>query len=101
MNFEIKKYVEIERNSLPEKFKIKLKLGRYYSRLFPYGSHEDWSTVLNIKEIEKWYFIQVENNLYKGKLEQFIIDYGLEFDKYLIDEHMYLHLSGVKEIILK
>lgn len=102
MNFKIKKVVEIELNSLPDKLKdklIKYENQYYISEIMPYDN-EDWSNSLDIKNLQNYYSAQTENNNYKGSFDQFIADYNLEFEKYLIDEKMYIHLSGIKEIVL-
>ena len=100
MKFKIKKVVEIELDSLPDQFKNKLTRDQYYvSAIMPYGN-EDWSDVLDIEKIKNWYIVQSERQGYKGIFDRFIVDYKLEFEKYLIDEKMHIHLSGVKEIVL-
>jgi hypothetical protein len=48
--------------------------------------------------IEDYHKDQVDTNNYKGTLEKFIKDYGLEFDVWMIEQKF--NLKGVKRILI-
>jgi hypothetical protein len=69
----------------------------YISELSPYGD-EDWSRISmeNIKFYWENQCARLGEYKYNGTLEEFIKDYGLTIDKWLIDSG--IDLTGIKHI---
>lgn len=70
---------------------------KYWSEFNPSGK-EDYSDTFTQANLEKYWQDQTKNNNFKGTLEDFIRDYGLELDVWFIN--CGYDFSGVKEIIL-
>lgn len=70
---------------------------KYWSEFNPYGD-KDYSHTFTKTAVEDYWCHQTETNNYRGTLEQFIVDYGLELDVWFIN--CGYDFTGVKEIIL-
>ncbi len=73
----------------------------YVSDLSPYGD-KDWSDTLSMDSIEKYWKHQCDRKdigAYKESLDQYIIDCGLLFDRWLIDSKF--DLKGIKLILIE
>ncbi len=94
----------IDRNSVPEDLWSEMTWvadGRYIahsSELTPMynRNYEDY---LSSSNIENYWKQQCENNDYKDSLDQFIIDYNLRLDKWLIETGY--DFSGIKIIFFE
>lgn len=53
---------------------------------------------VGMSEIESYWHAQTELNGYKGNLTQFIKDYGLEFDVWIIGQNF--DLSGIDQVLI-
>jgi len=103
--FKRKQALIIEWRHLPDAIKENIKenwLGFHNDCLLPVRSEfspferETWETAWSQKRLEKYHHDQVEFNKYKGDLDAFIKDYGLEFDVYMIEQG--LDLKGIDAI---
>ena len=103
--FERKEVLIIDVGSMPQKFQDiyyeredrQHGYQKYWSEFNPSGK-EDYSTTFTQKNLEDYWKDQTNDNNYKGSLEQFIKDYGLEMDVWFIN--CGYDFTGVKEIIL-
>jgi hypothetical protein len=103
MKFQVKKVLIINWLSLPKEIKdiIADWCGFSNDCLVPYSSEfspcgdNTWKD-LTQERLEQYHKDQTETNNYKGDLEQFIKDYGLEVDKFMIEQK--LNLDGIEEI---
>lgn len=67
-----------------------------------YNSNEDWSNSCTLANMEKYWKEQRESNgdyCKSETLEQFIKDYGLEVEKWIIDSGA--DLRGVQKVLIK
>jgi hypothetical protein len=70
---------------------------RYWSEFDP-SDKQDYSDTLTQENLEQYWKDQVETNEFDGDLEDFIREYNLEFDVWLIN--CGYDFKGVKEIII-
>ena len=70
---------------------------RYWSEFNPDGK-EDYSHTFTMVNVEQYWQDQTKNNHYKGTLEEFIKEYGLEMDIWFIK--CGYDFTGVKEILI-
>lgn len=71
---------------------------KYHSEFEPCSSRENYSHTLTQPQLEEYWQTQTTTNDFVGTLEEFIEDYRLQFDKWLID--CGYDFKGIKEIIL-
>jgi hypothetical protein len=71
---------------------------RYCSEFDPFGS-TDYSHTFTQEYLTKYWQDQTNNNNYKGTLEQFVKDYGLELDLWFIN--CGYDFTGVRIIIIE
>lgn len=64
----------------------------------PYNE-ESFQDTLTMKEIENYWNGQSKINNYKGTLDEFIEDYGLKFEVWIIEQKF--DLTGIKKILIK
>jgi hypothetical protein len=67
----------------------------FYSEFSPCGK-EDYASTLTNQKLEEYWADQTRTNNFKGTLEEFIEEYGLQADKWLIDCDY--DFEGVKHI---
>jgi hypothetical protein len=60
---------------------------------------ETWENVLTEEGIVQYWKGQVEENNYKGDLEQFVIDYNLKFERWVITQNF--DLKDIESIIVR
>jgi hypothetical protein len=77
---------------------LKRGYNRYYSEFDPCGS-DDYSDTFTQENLNQYWQDQTNDNNYKGSLEQFVKDYGLELDVWFIN--CGYDFSGVKIIIIE
>ena len=72
---------------------------RYYSEFDPGGKgREDYSKTFTQAHLEEYWQDQVNDNNYKGTLEEFINDYGLQLDVWFINSGY--DFTGITQIII-
>ena len=71
----------------------------FLSEFSPTEEGETWGETLSEQEIEKYWIDQTKCNNYKGSLDQFIIDYGLIEEKWILS--LGLDLSKVEKILYR
>lgn len=89
MNIYPQTVLVIGYTSLPEKCQERIRnwLGFSNDCLLPYSRRSEFGpTSLTQDSLEEYYNDQVRDNQFRGTLDEFIDEYGLVFDKYLIDE---------------
>jgi len=67
----------------------------FYSEFNPRGK-EDYGSTLTSQKLEEYWKDQTKTNDFDGTIEEFIEDYGLQADKWLIDSGY--NFSGIKHI---
>lgn len=104
--FEKKTVLIIEYTELPEEMKEIVKGDwrfrndisiTYVSEMAPVDG-ETWGETLSRKAIEEYHKGQVEENGYEGDLDQFLKDYDLAFDMWLLGQN--IDLSDVRAIYI-
>lgn len=98
MIYSTEKVLIIELNSLPEPIQVMIKSGeefipctydKYFSGLEPFYENETWAKTCNKEKLEFYYNEQTkENNFFEGSLEEFIEEYNLQLDSFLINEEV-------------
>jgi len=66
----------------------------YTSEMAPTGN-ELWSDILSHQAIESYWEDQSATNNYKGTLPEFIVDYGLTFDVWLLAQDFDLAVTKI------
>lgn len=106
MNIERQECLIIEYVSLPQEMKDFLSKREAFrndihlehiSELSPIGG--TWDKTCTIEEIKNYHKDQIDTNGYKGNLNEFISEYKLTFDKFLIDNNV--DFTGIKTILIK
>ena len=59
---------------------------------------ETWDNTLSMEKIESYWKDQCETNNFKGDLDDFIEDYGLKFEIWIIEQKF--DLTGIKKILI-
>lgn len=72
---------------------------KYHTEFEPYGKKEDFSNTLTLNHLKQYWEDQTNTNNYKGTFDQFIEEYMLTFDKWLIESEF--NFKGIREIILE
>jgi hypothetical protein len=110
MQYSIKNTIIIEYTSLPENIKNDIASWCGFSNdcLLPFRSEfepcssdrgtDSWDTSLTQEQLEEYHKDQIETNNFKGDLENFILRYGLTFEKFLIDQK--IDLKGIDKILI-
>jgi hypothetical protein len=74
-------------------------LGFGNDRQLPFSDRSEFEPKsLSMKEIATYHKEQSANNNFKGTLDEFIAEYGLQFEKFLIEQNF--NLKGVDEIVV-
>ncbi len=68
------------------------------SEFTPFGK-ETWADSLTFKGIEEYYKDQCVTNLYNSTFNEFIKDYGLEFEVWLLAQD--IDLTSIKNILIE
>jgi hypothetical protein len=99
MEFKKEQVLMIDYSSLPKKFRVLIYdwLGFSNDCILPLRSEFDPKS-LTLEELIKYYNTQIEEKVYNGTFDSFIIDKGLEFEKYLVDQN--LDLTGIDKILI-
>jgi len=104
--FKKKTVLVFEYTELPQEFKDEIRERHsfrnditleYLSEFSPFK--ETWGEALSEEGIEEYWKDQSETNGYKGTLVEFIKDYGLVFDKWLLDQK--IDLTDISTIYIK
>jgi len=109
MKTSIKTVLSIEWTSLPQDMKELVGdmnnfrndiILPYCSEFTPFGDNETWKDNLTQEQLVDYWQDQVSQGNFKGTLSDFIVNNGLEFDKYLIDQqdNGAIDLTGVDAI---
>ncbi len=110
---KISKALIIEFTQLPKELQKKIQgwCGFHNDCLLPFRTEfypvcgdqgiESWETSLTSKQIDIYHQNQIADNTYVGDKTQFIKDYGLEVEIWLIEklEKGEINLAGVEEIL--
>jgi len=89
MNIYPQTVLVIDYTSLPENCQERIREWGGFSNdcLLPYSRHSEFGlTSLTQESLTEYYNDQMRDNQFQGTLDEFIAEYGLVFDKYLIDE---------------
>lgn len=70
---------------------------RWYTELEPYGE-QDYQESMTMDSIKSYHKDQSETNGFKGSLDEFIDEYGLEFEVWMIEQKF--DLAGIKNIYI-
>ena len=74
---------------------------KYDSNMSPVGNdprYSTWGARITQENINEYWQDQVKKNSYTGDLDQFIKDYYIEFDRWLLDQDV--DLTGIKTILI-
>lgn len=103
-------YLIIDYNEMPEKIQDIVRnyhsfhndcFLKFHSELEPFGN-EDWADTCTMSHIEEYWKRQLETNskyCQSETLEQFIEEYGLQKEKWLMESG--IDLKGVKNILIE
>lgn len=88
----------VEYTNCPEEIKNIIR-NDYRFRNDCYLEHhgEMWPESMTLFDIDQYYKDQVDNG-YKGDIDKFIVDYNLQFEKWIIESGV--DLSGVEKILI-
>ena len=76
----------------------------WHSEMQPYPLNDDateWSSydeTLSMEQIESYWKDQCETNNFKGDLDDFIKDYGLKFEIWILEQKF--DLTGIRKILI-
>lgn len=68
---------------------------KWYTEFEPYDE-KDFQETLTMKQVEEYYKDQSDTNGFVGSLDDFIEDYGLEFEIWMIEQNY--DLTGIKNV---
>ena len=75
-------------------------MAKWFSELEPLASgKETWGESLTHEQLAAYHQDQIKTNNYKGDLQQFISDYRLEFEAWILEQNF--DLSGVKTLLIE
>ncbi len=73
---------------------------KFHSEFEPDGEEQtDWSQSLTTEQLHQYHKDQVETNSYVGDLDQFVKDYGLEFEVWMLGQK--IDLLGVTTVLIE
>ncbi len=95
----VKKVVIIDWHKLPRNVKEEISESHSFGNDRYLRHYSELDTGSTMEDVVDYHKEQVETNEYKGSLEDFIRDYGLELDVWLMSQH--IDMTGIDDILIE